>query len=244
MVAIQKARILNAEDVITSDIYTITEGPDRKGNFLLVNDSTQKRARAHPTRILKLCPGGSQVYRDGTAMVAKCPTCDAVVHVEIAQENSKCHDDPTHQEFDLDWSMIDTGPRPALKEPEKKTATKTAKHPKATPQRPTKQVKVTADIDFAAMRAVGEVWTREGVEFDYPSYDVKAHVLVIADGENSRKLCFNSYNGTWGKKNRSDDLHLFIQNATTPSGKTVGYFLKGTLEQEHHKLTKGGYARD
>jgi len=240
----QKARILNAEDVITEDVYTIVEGPDRKGNFLLVNDATQKRARAHPTRILKLNPEGSPVFRQDTEMRAKCPKCDTTVVAEIAQEEIVC---PEHGTFPLDWSKIDAGVRPAVPEPEKKTTgiVKAAKKAKAASGEKTqRRAKAPIQIDFDAMRAAGEIWTKAGVEFDYPGFDVKAHILLIEAGADSRKLCFNSYNGTWGKKSKDEDLQLFLTNQRGPGNKVIGYFVKGTLDQERRKLEKSGYVKE
>lgn len=236
----QQVRILNGEDEISDHIYTIVEPEDRKGNFLVQNNHTQKKARVHPTRMLQFNPEGSKVYRHETELRAKCPHCDTGVTVEIGNTSAMC---AQHGGFAIDWSQISAGPRPASPEVAKKVpAGKAARKPKTPAERAQKQkAHATDKIDFAALRKAGQLWTRTGVEFDYPGFEVKAHVFIIEDGDDSRKMCFNSYNETWGKKSREEHLKHFIENKLMPGGEKVGYTIKGTIEAEHKKLEKTGY---
>lgn len=235
-----KVRILDATDTITADVYTIVDGPDRKGNFTIVNDNTQRKSYIHPTRILRI-NDGIAAYRRETDMAVKCPECNREIKIEIAQATCECEE---HGRFIINWGAIDAGVRPAVDEPEKTVATKPAKKSKSA-NKPQRRTKTPIAIDFDRMKSVGIIYTKPGVEFDYPGFEVKAHVFVIEDGEYSRKLCFNSYNGTWGKKDKGDELRVFIdEKSVAHNGKKFGYFITSTMEQERKKLEKGGYTKE
>ena len=244
----QKVRILTGDDTISSDVFEVTGAPDHRGNFLLVSivnkGETPRKVRAHPSRMLKINPEGSSVYRseDNTTLYAKCPKCSAEIPVEIGAEIVMC---PDHAGFPVDWSKVDAGVRPHVAEvAQDPKSNKKTKQAKASAPQGARRSKQPLTIDFAAMKANGEVWTKSGVEFDYPEFEVLAHVLVIDDGTNSRKLCFNSYNKTWGKKSKDDDLKLFFANKVNSSGKNVGYYLKNGVDAERKKLEKSGYTME
>jgi uncharacterized Zn finger protein (UPF0148 family) len=239
----QRARILNPEDVITDDVHTIIEGPDYKGNYLLLNETTQKRTRQHPTRILKINEEGVAVYRhNDTEMRADCPDCKCPQTVEIPQETIQC---PEHGKWTINWGTIESGPRPASADAGKKMATSRPlkSKTKSAAKKSIGRSKSPMAIDFEAMKQAGELWTKTGVDFDYVQYEVKAHVLIIDDGVNSRKMCFNSYNGTWGKKSKDEDLALFISDQRAPGSKTIGYYIKVGVENERRKLERSGYVK-
>ena len=70
--------------------------------------------------------------------------------------------------------------------------------------------------------------------------DVKAHVLLIVD-DNPRKLCFNTYNGTLGKRGNSLPVTAF-QNDEMPEGKRLWFHVKNA-DKQRQKLLKDGYER-
>lgn len=239
----QRARILNGLDEITDDVFVISdEGPDKRGNYLLIEDrkvANPRRVRAHPTRILKINPEGSPVYRHELETRANCPECGTPAGVDVGAECAKCTE---HGTYPIDWGRVESGPRPAAPEPEKKITTSKPKKPKATVERTPRAGRASTNIDFAAMKKAGELWTKVGVSFDYPGFDVKAHVFIIAGEGGARKWCFNSYNGTWGKKSKDDDMAMFIENKH--GARAIGYPVKGDVEQERRKLQKAGYVKE
>jgi len=251
-------RHLSTKGEISKELFTVNYNEqDRKGNPLL--ESKRRAVRSHPSRILPLLDGAAVVFR-GTigataggaggkggkgepALLAKCPVCASDIRVDV--KNVRQAECPEHGAFDLSWATVSAGRIPVTvangKLPKKATVKK-----KPMKARAPRTAKAPVAIDFERIRAAGELWTRSGVEFDYPDFDVRAHVLILAGTGTDlpRKYCFNSYNGTWGKKPKDHELTCFLANQPTDLGTTVGWVVKGTLEQERRKLIKGGYQRD
>ena len=65
------------------------------------------------------------------------------------------------------------------------------------------------------------------------------HLLIVDD--NSRKLCFNTYNGTLGKRGNSLPIEAF-QNDEMPEGKRLWFHVKD-VDKQRQKLSKDGYER-
>jgi hypothetical protein len=247
-------RHLNTKGEISKETFTVnfTE-QDRKGNPLL--ESKRRKVRSHPSRILPLVKGAALVFRGSIssngggdksqpALLAKCPTCGNSIRVDI--KNVRQAECAEHGAFDLSWAKITAGRIPVSNDitdgkPLKKASVK--KKPAKT--RAPRVAKAPVAIDFDRLRTAGELWTRSA-EFDYPAFDVRAHVLILSGNGKTppRKYYFNSYNGTWGKKPKDHDLSCFLDNCRTETGAIVGWVMKGTLEQERRKLTKSGYQRD
>lgn len=235
---IERARALLGEDNISEEVFDITEGPDRKGNYLLV--CGQKKVRAHPSRILRINPDGAPVFRTATALMAKCPDCDEEVLVEMGAETAEC---PEHGEFPLDWSEVESGVTPATPEQlvQPKLKTKSARTPKPRAPKPARKSKMPALIPFDDMKKAGEVWTKGGIKFDYHDYDVQAIVFIIW-GDSPRKMTFNSYNGTWGKSSHDDKLQAFI-DGTQKTGRNDWHPITKGADAVRKKLEKDGYQR-
>lgn len=237
----ETARVLLGNDTISDDIFSIQDGPDRKGSFLLVSTADEnRRVRAHHSRLLRVCADGAAIVKTDTALTSACPDCGHDCTIEVGDTQATC---PTHGKFAIDWGKIEPGRRPAVKEPHKKVTTIARSNAKTKAGKSQqKKQRASMDIDFDAIKKIGELFTKSGVEFDYPGYVVKSHTVLIDDGDNSRKYCFNSYNGTWGKKSKDVDLQSLINNDCTK--KNVWYYLKRTLAQERKKLEDNGYVRD
>ena len=108
------------------------------------------------------------------------------------------------------------------------------------PIKPSKTA-VIADLDKIASIPHCELWTKN-VNFDHEKFDVKSHVLLFVHGQ-PRKYCFNTYNGTLGKRSTDLPLEDFATN-TLPSGaKTKPWYSIQDLNKVREKLTKDGYVR-
>lgn len=92
-------------------------------------------------------------------------------------------------------------------------------------------------VDFDELKKIGELWTKSQIKFDDPNTDVRAHVLIIT-GDAPRKLCFNTYNGTLGKKGNTLPLEDFV-NGTSVT-KATWYNIKN-LESARKTLQDGGF---
>jgi hypothetical protein len=69
-------------------------------------------------------------------------------------------------------------------------------------------------VDFEELKKIGELWTKSQVRFDDPNTDVRAHVLILLS-DPPRKLCFNTYNGTLGKKGNTLPLDDFVKGESS-----------------------------
>lgn len=102
--------------------------------------------------------------------------------------------------------------------------------------------------DLANIRSYGELWTKANLEFDHPNCDAKAHALLIpgdlATGTQDRKLCFNTYSGTLGKRAKGLELEAFVKGEAGKNGKPLGYAIKDSLEAERERLINKHYKRD
>lgn len=235
----QQFRLFSVRAEITPFRYTIKpNSADHKGNVIICAKGTEP-ARAHPSRLLPINPDGASVYRGETSLLANCPHCEREIEVGIT--NAKHVICPDHGQFDLDWADIEAGRIPAKEVNINGKAPKKLKKKPAKPRVP-RSLKIPMNIDFAAIKkAGGEIWTRGG-EFDYVAYTLRCHVVVVA-GKSPRKFCFNSYNMTWGKKSRANELAAFLENKQH-DGKVVGNQIKNTIEQVRKKLEKEGYIKE
>ena len=127
------------------------------------------------------------------------------------------------------------------------TATAEAKETKKTPrkpkaekkERPPRVVREPHKPDLAAIAKLEncELWTQGQVTFDHAKFDVAAHVLLFT-GENPRKLCFNTYNGTTGKKGEQLPIEAFLKGE-----KVSGSYTVKDVDKAREKLTRDGYVK-
>lgn len=106
----------------------------------------------------------------------------------------------------------------------------------------TQAPETASTVDLDKIKEFGtELWTKPQLPFDHVTMDVRAHVLLADDPV--RKLCFNTYDGTLGKKKKVEDLHLESFRDNKPvQGKRHWHLLKGTLEEARQHLQKKGYS--
>lgn len=234
-----KARVLTGDDRISEDVFDVQDGQDHKGSKLLVNQDTGLKVRTNPSRILAV-GSGNLVSADQQTLSAKCPQCDVICEVGVAAAAATC---PEHGAFDLDWSDIAAGPYPRQAPRAQKTGP-AGQPKKARGAAQAQRSRESLTVDFDDLRKHGELWTKSGVEFDYPQYEVLAHVMLIDDAAGARKMCFNSYNGGWGKKSRGSEIRAFITGKPVAGVKANWYQLKKGVDVERRKLAKAGYAKD
>ncbi len=162
-------------------------------------------------KALVASPSGIEVNKYN----AVCPFCGYINCVNMEDQSSvfKCHG-----EIDLYW--ID------------RTINKAKK-----PQKAAKMKAEPIVVDFEELKKVGELWTKSQIKFDDPNTDVKAHVLIIAD-DKPRKLCFNTYNGTLGKKGNKLPLEDFANGTST--SKITWYNIKN-IDSARKTLQEDGF---
>lgn len=114
-------------------------------------------------------------------------------------------------------------------------ATQTLENPKMTD---------SVHVDESVIMTYGELWVKT-FSFDHPKVNTKAYVL-LGEAPN-RKLCFNVFNGTLGKRSKDPVAELELEAFKTGSGgessKPKYYILKENLEKVRTKLIKDGYVQ-
>lgn len=228
-----KARIYTTDGKISPEVYEIQDGSgDRKGNMILSRGD--KTIRIHPTRILQICKG-LPVRKNNEILVVKCQECEQEIEVEIGQDEAECQN--CNKSFNLNWGRVLAGP--VIRSIPKEIVIKGKGKSKG--KKIMKQYKIPVVIDLGFVKSVGELWTKAAT-FDHPEFDVKAHVLIITT-EMPRKFCFNSYNGTWGRKSKEAELQAFAKNELL-NNKKVGYHIKTEVDKERQRLERQGYKRE
>jgi hypothetical protein len=221
-------RLLVSDGTISNELYDIIGPADRK-NCIYVSDG-KKQLRVHKERILPPDSLGKLVaISHGGKLKTACPICSRVLIVD--RRIAEC---PVHgkQKVTSNEYLNNQDDQPTEKQ-EEEIMSKTD---------------TTTTVDFAVVaQYCVELWTKQQLKFSDPRTDVQSHVL-LAD-EPPRKLCFNTYNGTLGKKKSNTEdgflaqLAAFKNNVTqTPSGTSI-YPLSGTLDDARKRLEKSGYTK-
>ncbi len=242
-------RYLQLDGTITNGVYQIAEGrSDRKGFITLKERDGTQTVRVHHRRVLPLSVDGrAVVIESGDKFWALCPDCGQVVGVEVSTESIACQ--KCSKTFPLHWlgvkPMADTTTEKTKKEPKVKVP-KPEKAPKAVkekPARPEKVVKTPTPVDITAIAKTPncELWTKKNVKFDHARVDVQAHTLLFV-GAAPRKMCFNTYNGTMGKKDIALPIAEFVADKAAKGAKAA-WFAVPDLEKARAKLQKEGYER-
>jgi len=236
-----RVRILELDGTVSSDIYKI-EGDDnvrsdRKGHILLTEEKSGRQVRVHFRRVLPLIIDGSApVIESGDKYVSLCPQCGNPKQVNPNDSQTEC---PQCGIFPLYW----LGVRPMTTTAEKEVVQKTPKPKTEKKERPPRVVREPHKPDLAAIAALPncELWTQGQVTFDHAKFDVAAHVLLYAGDNNGicpRKLCFNTYNGTTGKKGDELPIEGFLKGE-----KVSGSYTVQDIDKAREKLTKDGYTK-
>lgn len=225
------------------------ERADRKGYVSLIQKDGTNVVRVRHSRILPASVDGKAVVIQ--VQDRACVLCPGDGHV---QEVSASDAEFTCQQCGSTFTLFWLGGKPMAdatktreKAPKTEKAEKTAPAKAAKEPRPAKAVKEPTPIDFDAMAGLKhcELWTKGNVTFDHERIDVAAHILIYvpaAGHGEPRKLCFNSYNGTLGKKAEELPIEAFVKNEPIKGAKKpTPWFTVNDLEKARAKMTKEGY---
>lgn len=252
-----RVRVLMLTGQVSSEVYLVSEPPqieegaqsngyvraDRKGHIYLRSENGSKQQKVHFRRVLPVeIDGKAPVIESNDKYKAVCPTCGRVFTVDPNDTTIDCADcgktpvywlgvKPMTSTATKDNQTQDSKPS---KDKEKTPSSKpTAKPEKAEPVK----------VDFEQLKSLDncELWTKSHVKFDHAEVDVKAHVLLY-NGDEPRKLCFNTYDGALGKKSPPLPIDEFLADGTVTSGKRQKpwYSIKN-LDKTKEKLAKDGY---
>lgn len=258
-----EVRILELDGTVSKTVYLVDqERSDRKGFVALKERDGTRLVRVHHRRVLPLSvEGKAVVIESGDQYWALCPEHGQITAVEAGEETATCPQ--CSKIFPLHWlgvrPMAEATATPAeetataekpAKAPKAPKAEKAPKPPKA--EKPPKEpkpapvAKEPAVVDLAALAKLPncELWTKKNVKFDHERIDVQAHVLLFV-GDGARKLCFNTYNGTLGKKPGAELPAEAFCTGTPVAGakKETPWFAVPDLDKARAKLTKEGYEK-
>lgn len=229
-------RIITMDGKVSRELFQMVRPSDNK-NRIVVEDESGGRLTIHKRRVLSPDSKGKAVaLGKGSSTKAVCPKCVKVI--EVVDAKVTC---PEHGEFET------------ISHDQKHQPVNTVTHPRSQPDRSTSPMAtsppttdappVGATVDLTEVKKFGvELWAKEQLNFDHVNMDVRAYVLLAEDPV--RKLCFNMYDGSLGKKKQVADLHLEEFKANKPpQGKKHWHLLKGTLDDARQHLEKKGYKK-
>lgn len=236
-----EVRILKLDGSVSAETYlTQQTRSDRKGCIELKEKNSARVIKVHHRRVLPTSLNGKAcVIKSEDKYLVICPRCDQISEIGIGDDKFTCpnctHASPCH--WLGDKPMAETAKKAKAKIDKKESQPKAEKAQKA--------IKEPAKLDLSAIAKMEhcELWTKRNLRFDHPKTDVKAHVLVYT-GTNARKFCFNTYNGTLGKKSTELPLDAFVHNRQVKGGKKdTPWFPVDDLNKLRQKLEKDGYER-
>lgn len=192
-------------------------------NNRAIVEQSGKLIEVHRTRILspdvvELLSKKALLLQTPTKSYGICPQCQSASIV--SHGTIKCD---THGVFEVQDipSLTKSG--------------KLSKESKMTTQPAAEPVAVEKDLVKQILEMGFEVWMKSNVPFTDPNITLNAYVIVGDDP--GRKLCFNTYNGSLGKKKTVEALEL----EGFGKGPTQQSYAVADTAKERDKLAKKGY---
>lgn len=223
----EKVKVLNVNGTISKAGYTIQQDKsDRKGHVSLV-DAQGKELKVNHRRIIPYDTKATAcVVEVGDKYKVVCPACGIVDIIRIVSDKYTCSS--CSQNHECHW--ISTKPIKEIIKEAKVNKPKVETMPKD------KTAPAVVDLDALTKFANCTLYTKRNIKFDHERIDVQAHVLLYDNSQEARKLCFNTYNGTLGKKITELPVQDFVD------GKESARFFKVTdVSKLKEKLKKEGY---
>lgn len=240
----EQVRILELDGTVSASIYEIdpdapnaTVRADRKGHVQLTECDTTRKVKVHFRRILPATVDNeAPVVESGDKFVALCPKCGKAIGVTPSMAQASCD---TCGEFKLHWTGVK--PMADTTTTKKPSTTKNKdKKPVAKEPKPVREP-ITPDLDAIKALPNCELWMKLGVKFDHPSIDVRSYTILFT-GDDPRKFCFNTYNGTLGKRAEDLPLKAFVENEQIKNAKGhCPWYTVKDLAKVRAKLEKDGY---
>lgn len=253
-----RVRYLTMDGRISDDIYLIDPGTgeedegeyvrsDRKGHITLRQEGGTRELKVHFRRVLPLeIDGKAPVIESSDKYRAICPKCGRVKDISPGEDKLQCS--TNCGEFPLHWLGAKPMADAATKDTKSAEAADKASKPAAKPKSDKKTSKPAARepvrVDFDALKGLDncELWTKKNVKFDHVDVDVQAHALLYVEGDQPRKLCFNTYDGVLGKKSPPLPIDEFVADTEVKNAKRAKpWFPIKDLVKARTKLGKDGY---
>lgn len=235
----QRVRILTLDGNVSKEEYEIeVEKADRKGHIALIQVGTDRKVKVNQRRVLTNCGEGETfVVESGDKYRAVCPKCNHVQEVTGIDDVMTC---PNHGETKLHWKEGDRPMAEATTADKKEKSAKKEKQPTAVKKEKPTREPIVVNFDELKGKKGFELWTKRSVQFDHERIDVQAHVLLIT-GDNARKFCFNTYDGTLGKKGKPIPVDAFLKDGEVEGSDKKPWYAVKDVEKAKARLIKDGY---
>lgn len=238
-------RYLQVDGRVSTDTARVVEVDMRKGRVTLaIMPGGVRRISINRRRLLPVdTDPAATVVEAGDRYRALCPACGKSVPIVQGDEapEASC---PQHGSFPLYWlgvkpmndEVITTKPKPkaerAAPKPKAAKAPRPPKPKREPVQKKPRVQKPAQALDIGTIVQIGELYTKSDINFDHEHVHVLAHVLLVEGPAGVRKFCFNTYNGSLGKKSKVD-----VDSFRAPD---AGYAVKD-LDKERTRLHRDGY---
>jgi len=238
-----EVRILCSDARISSEVYIITTTKsDRKGHVTLKEKDTDRQIKVHFRRIFPVDKNEHAVVIESNGKYRSvCPKCNYVGTINATNSNTEFLDCPSCGKFNLIWLV--EKPMENIVAETTQESVETIEKPKTPRERAPKVVKEPVTVDLNAIAAMDncELWTKSNVSFDHERITVKSHTLLYV-GENPRKFCFNTYNGTLGKESNNLPITEFVQDTVVAGAKKEKpWYSVKDVEKARAKFLRDGY---
>lgn len=233
-----RVRVLTLEGKISETVYTVEqERSDRKGHILLQEEGKNRATKIHHRRIIPMAAEGSACVIVADKPTGICPTCGQDKEMSASDTTMYCESCDKH--YQLYW----IGAKPMADD----TATTTTKEATASTEPQTTKAERTAkepekvDLCELAKTEGCELWNKT-VKFDHARISATSHVLILTKSDPARKLCFNLYNGTLGRRGKPLPLENFLADKELEGVKKPRpWFDVSDLDAQRKKLEADGY---
>ncbi len=230
-----QCRVLKVDGTISKETYTLNSSCSNRKGIVEIASPDGGIIQVQYRRIIPLIDiDTATVIESGNKLRTVCPKCNYIGSLVGSEDFLQC---PNCGPVKLLWLSH----RPTSESSNKPKKAKQEKNMDNATQAAERKVKTGLPIDLAAVSKTKgcELWTKKNIKFDNPKIDVRAHVLLFT-GTPSRKLCFNTYDGTLGKTNKTLPIEAFLQDKTDADTRKSWYSV-ADLQKARNQLQKDGY---
>lgn len=214
-----KIRILNIDGTISTKLYQIIGEPSSQ-RIMVRSDGDNKEILVHKNRIIPVDKDDVAVcILSGGVEMAICPKCLNISKRDAEKPDLTCErgcGNYLYHALGSECSAIRSKKIMELKNKNVFSLDEVKKYPN--------------------MR----VWSKLN-KFNHPNIDSRS-VIILHDSDKPRKLQFNTYNGSLGKKSPPLPLEAFDKNEAPATGKCPWSILAST-DAEENRLKEAGYER-
>jgi hypothetical protein len=262
---VEIVRIVNPDGAVSPNCYEKSEEQPDKDRTKLIDINTKEEIKIHPERVVdKDSINKAVVIKSAKKTIAICPKCkyqgrpqqgkltcpDCGVFELVSNQPSNVLKEvkktiPHKENPKMDETT--TTPEAPLQEAEAKAEEQPKVKAKTKPKAKPKTKSAPVQVNFEKLKEYGHLYTKKQIKFGFENAktDVQAH-SILAEGP-LRKLSFNTYNGSLGKKSKDPaaelNLEAFKNFEEGQKLKQVSVYKHNDLSKEIKDLEDKGYEK-